>query len=93
MRGLAADTSGPLTIAVVGAALAALGYVAKLIVAEWNQARAARNARRTSLIRLQALLRATSYEQLFSELFPSSPMSSVSSTWSSARIRSMRFVR
>ena len=77
MRGLAADTSAPLTIAVVGAALAALGYVAKLIVAEWNQARIARNARRTSLIRLQALLRAakTAFDvqaklrdQLFEEL-------------------------
>jgi hypothetical protein len=55
----ASNPSGALVAVLAGAVLAALGYVGKLIVQQWQDSRAAATRRRTELLRLQALLRAT----------------------------------
>ena len=44
--------------AVIGAVVAALGYVGKLIIESWLAIREAQNARRARLVELQSLLRA-----------------------------------
>ena len=44
--------------AVIGAVVAALGYVGKLIIESWQGIREAQNARRARLVELQSLLRA-----------------------------------
>lgn len=64
MSGLVADASGSLIVVAAGAVVAALGYVGRLIATEVMQARTALASRRTSLLRLQALLRAarTAYD-------------------------------
>ena len=45
--------------AVIGAVIAALGYVGKIILEWWSKVREARNTRRARLIELQSLLSAT----------------------------------
>lgn len=50
---------GWLGAAVIGAVIAALGYVGKTILEWWANVREARNVRRARLIELQSLLRAT----------------------------------
>jgi hypothetical protein len=55
----AADLTGPLLGIVAGAVVAALGYVGKLIIGEWQAWRAGRRERLVRLLQLQALLRAS----------------------------------